>query len=70
MARVTFLKGTAAGYAALTPTVDTFYFTTDTNELYIGSKKLTNAADLAAAVSRIATNEGDITDIKSALTTI
>ena len=70
MARVTFLKGTAAGYAALTPTVDTFYFTTDTNELYIGSKKLTNAADLAAAVTRIAANEGDISDIKTALTTI
>lgn len=70
MARVTFLKGTSTNYASLTPSVDVFYFTTDTNELYIGSKKVTNAADLAAAITRIAANEGDITDIKSALTTI
>lgn len=54
MANVNFLIGSAAGYAALETKVDTnFYLTTDTKELYIGSKKITNEADLAAAVATI-----------------
>lgn len=71
MSRVVFLKGTAAAYQALANKVnDVFYNTTDDNELYFGGKKLTSAADLAAAISRIATNEGDIADIQEALETI
>ena len=47
----------------MTPVSNIFYATTDTNELYFGSKKLTNAADLAAVISRIAANEGNISTI-------
>ncbi len=70
MARVYFLQGTAAAYAQLTPISNSFYATTDTNELYFGSKKITNAADLMAAISRIAVNEGNIANIQGDLTTI
>lgn len=71
MSRVVFLKGTAAAYQALKNKVaDVFYNTTDDQELFFGGKKLTNAADLAAAISRIAANEGNITTIQGTLTTL
>ena len=61
---VKFLKGSSAGYAGLTTkNVDTFYYTTDDNNLYLGEIKLSNGADLAAAVERITTNEEDIADL-------
>lgn len=65
---VKFLKGTAAGYAALTKDANTFYHTTDDNNLYLGSIKLSNAQDLADAVARIAQNEKDIEAIEKQLT--
>ena len=64
---VKFLKGTAAGYVALTKDANTFYHTTDDNNLYLGSIKLSNAQDLADAVARIAQNEKDIEDIEGQL---
>ena len=68
---VKFLKGSSAGYAALeTKNPDTFYLTTDDNNLYLGAVKLSNGADLAAAVERIAENEGDIVDIFQQLATL
>lgn len=61
---VKFLKGSSAGYAGLaTKNPDTFYLTTDDNNLYLGEVKLSNGADLAAAVERIAKNEEDIADL-------
>jgi len=64
---VKFLKGTAAQYAALTtPVVDTFYFI-DNTDLYLGSIKLSNAADLADAVARVAENEQAIVTINETL---
>lgn len=61
---VKFLKGSSAGYAGITTkNADTFYYTTDDNNLYLGEIKLSNGADLAAAVERIAANESDIADI-------
>jgi len=72
MANVNFYKGTQAQYDALTKDAYTFYLVegTSANDLYIGSVKLSNAADLAAAITRIATNEGDIDDIQATLTTL
>ena len=63
---VKFLKGTSAQYNASSKTSTTFYFVDD-SDLYLGNIKLSNAADLASAVSRIATNETDIADIKASL---
>lgn len=61
---VKFLKGSSVGYAGLeTKNPETFYLTTDDNNLYLGEVKLSNGADLAAAVERIAKNEEDIADI-------
>lgn len=58
MSKVTFLKGTAAEYTALTSKdLSTFYHTTDDNQLYLGDIKLSNAADLASAIKDL---EGDI----------
>lgn len=69
MANVNFLTGSAASYAALATKVSTdFYLLSDTGDLYIGEKKVTNAADLASAVARVAQNESDITDINTTLT--
>ncbi len=60
-----FKKVTTAAFTALsTKAFGTFYLVTDdggaTGELYMGEKKITNAADLSAAISRIGANEGDI----------
>lgn len=68
---VLFLKGTAAQYTALTNKNDnTFYYTTDDNQLYLGTIKLSNGDDIVAAVARIATNEAAITTINETLTKI
>ena len=68
---VIFLKGTAADYAALgTKSVNTFYYTTDDAQLYLGAIKLSNGNEIAAAIERIAKNEGDITKINETLTKI
>lgn len=66
---VKFLKGAAAAYTALAAKdANTFYYTSDDNQLYLGEIKLSNANDLAAAIARIAVNEGHIGDV-STLTT-
>lgn len=65
---VKFLKGTAAQYNGLaSKDANTFYYVDD-KDLYLGSIKLSNAEDLAAAIVRIAANETKIGDI-SKLTT-
>ena len=66
MSQVLFKAGLAAEYAALTTKVDdTFYFLTDSKELYIGSKKITNAADLEAALTRIDGDEETLGSIRN-----
>lgn len=63
---VKFLRGTAEDYKNLIPKdSNTFYYTG--SDLYLGEIKLSNAADLEAAISRIATNENSITTIKGQL---
>ena len=65
---VKFLRGTAQAYAnLLTKDSMTFYYTTDTNQLYIGNVKLSDNEEIAAAVARIAANEEAIADIKEDL---
>lgn len=60
---VKFLKGTAESYAAIeVKDLNTFYYIDDA-DLYLGSIKLSNAADLAAAILRIAANETNIKTI-------
>lgn len=63
---VKFLKGTKAQYDASTKTITTFYFVDET-DLYLGNIKLSNADDLASAISRIVQNESDISDIQASL---
>lgn len=68
---VLFLKGTAEQYANLgTKVATTFYYTTDDAQLYLGSVKLSNAAEITAAIARIAKNEQDIVAINNTLNTI
>lgn len=67
---VKFLKGLASAYTALaTKDVNTFYYTTDDGNLYLGSIKLSNATDLTAALARIAANEKNIGDLTTLTTT-
>lgn len=63
---VKFLKGTKEQYDASSKTSTTFYYVDD-SDLYLGNTKLSNGADLTAAISRIATNEGDIVKLKEDL---
>lgn len=61
---VIFLKGLASAYNALaTKNENTFYYTTDDSQLYLGSIKLSNAGEIAAAVERIETLEDLVTII-------
>lgn len=67
---VKFLKGTAASYTALaTKDVNTFYYTDD-NNLYLGTIKLSNGADLATAIGRVAQNEEDIEKLQEDLSAL
>lgn len=65
---VKFLRGTADQYAQASKDVNSFYFTSDDNNLYLGEIKLSNGAELAAAVLRIGQNESDIDAIQEQLT--
>lgn len=59
---VKFQKGLKSAYeqAYITDETMTFYYLTDTRELYLGNIKISNKADLDAAIKRIAQNESDI----------
>ena len=52
---VIFLKGTADQYASATKNANTFYYTTDDAQLYLGEIKLSNANEIAAAVADLET---------------
>lgn len=67
---VKFLKGTAAQYNGLASNKDanTFYYVDD-KDLYLGSIKLSNAEELAAAIVRIAANETHIGNVLTLTTT-
>lgn len=67
---IKFLKGTAAEYTLATKDTDTFYFTTDDNQFYLGEVKLSNATEIAEAVLSISQNTTDIASIKSQLETL
>lgn len=67
---VKFLKGTAAAYEALTPDANTFYYTTDDSQFYLGAIKLSNAGDVTAALSRISANETAISALQTAVNTL
>lgn len=70
MANVIFLQGTAAQYEAATKNQNTFYYTTDDKQFYLGDVKLSNAGEIVAAVERITKNENDIKTINATLTVI
>lgn len=72
MAIVNFYKGTQAQYDALTKDAYTFYLVEGeaSKDLYLGAVKLSNAADLAGAITRISANESDIDTIEATLTTL
>lgn len=64
---VKFLKGTQANFDGLqSKDVNTFYYV-DSKDLYLGNIKLTNGADLNAAIQRISDNEAEVSTIKAAL---
>lgn len=60
---VKFLKGTSTQLGNITRDLNTFYYVDDT-DLYLGNIKLSNGADLAAAILRVAANEEDIKDLQ------
>ena len=60
---VKFLKGTAQSFGAIeVKDANTFYYIDD-KDLYLGSIKLSNGEDLAAAILRVAANETNISNI-------
>ena len=63
---VKFLKGTLAQLEGIQRDLNTFYYVDDA-DLYLGNIKLSNGADLAAAILRIAENESDIASIQEEL---
>ena len=67
MNEVKFLQGLSSAYSSASKVENTFYYTTDDQNLYIGEKKLTNAEDLAAAILNITSNTSNITNIKEQL---
>jgi hypothetical protein len=60
---VKFLKGTSTQLEGITRDLNTFYYVDDT-DLFLGNIKLSNGADLAAAILRVAANEEDIKDLQ------
>lgn len=66
---VKFLKGLSSALPAVRD-AQTFYYTTDTSQLYLGDVKLSNQPEITAAVERIATAEGKITTLENAVGTI
>lgn len=70
MYNVKFLKGAAASYTALeAKDANTFYYI-DEKDLYLGSIKLSNDADLQAAIKNITQNASDIDAIEAQLKTL
>ena len=63
---VKFLKGSSESFKNITPNTDTFYYI-DSKDLYLGNIKLSNAAEINAAVEDIAANAEEISKIKTAL---
>ena len=66
MANIKFLKGSQASFNSITKNADTFYYV-DGKNLYLGDIKLSNTADVNAALDRITTNADEISSIKTAL---
>ena len=60
---VKFLKGTSAQLGNITRDLNTFYYVDD-KDLFLGNIKLSNGEDLAAAILRVAANEGDIKNLQ------
>ena len=61
---VKFLKGASAEYSVLeNKDMNTFYYV-DNKDLYLGTIKLSNGEDLAAAILRVAENETDIANLQ------
>ena len=60
---VKFLKGTSAQLEGISRDLNTFYYVDD-KDLFLGNIKLSNGADLAAAILRVAANEKDIKDLQ------
>ena len=54
---VKFQRGLQEVYNRASKLDNVFYYTTDTKNLYLGEIKLSNGADLSAAIERIADNE-------------
>ena len=68
---VKFLKGSSIGYSSMvSKNEDTFYYTTDDKNLYLGEIKLSIGIDLAAAIERITTNEQEIASLILQLETL
>jgi hypothetical protein len=68
MINVKFYQGTFAQYSALSNKEEkAFYYITDKQELYLGTLKLSNAADLENAIKRVAQNETDISALQDAV---
>ena len=79
--KVNFLRGTATEYEAATKDNDTFYYTTDTEKLYLGNKEITGGGvtidDTLSDTSKnpvqnkvinaALNNKADLTDIPTAL---
>lgn len=72
MADVKFLQGTQAGYDALVEAgsvnTNTFYFTTE--NLYLGTLKLTSGSDITSVLTRLTQAETDIDNIETAVGTL
>ena len=69
MDEIKFLRGLQASYDALQNKSSlTFYYCTDTDNLYVGEELLSNNDELNAAIQRIAANEIDIETLSGIMT--
>lgn len=66
MLNVKFLKGTVEQYNTATKDANTFYYVGGT-DLYLGEIKLSNAADLTAAIANITSNDEAIKAVQAEL---
>ena len=67
--KVQFFKGTKAQYDSISPDRYTFYFLTDTDQVYLGSSELTNT-DIASIQTQIARINQELTSVNGNISTI
>lgn len=67
--KVQFFKGTKAQYDSISPDRYTFYFLTDTDQVYLGSNQLTNT-DISSVQTQITRINQELNNVEGSITNI